>query len=112
MPFLFIPTYSLFQFFDTNIPELHGRTMPQEADVSFLVKQSRMLFSIRCPVLHGIPDISVQDHDPIYRHTDMIAIRHDLLAVPLTRRLDRLLMLLIHRAVRAKHAEFSGFSSI
>lgn len=62
--------------------------------MTFFVKQTRMLLSIRRTILHGIPNISIQDYDSIHRHTDMIAIRHDLFRIPFSNRLERFRMIL------------------
>ena len=68
--------------------------MAQEADVALLVEEARMLLMVGCAVLHGVADVTVDDHHAVQGDADVVAIGHDLLGVPLADRLHRLLMLL------------------
>ncbi len=56
--------------------------MSEEADMSFLVEESRVLFSISCSIFGRLADIPVQDHRSVQGDFNMIPVGNDLLIVP------------------------------
>ena len=87
--FLYLSQLSLLQFLDADVAEFHRRAMTQETDMSLLIEKTRMLLVICRAILRGLTDVTLQDNLSVNSHFNVITIGNDLLSVPLSRRLER-----------------------
>ena len=78
----------LFQFADTDIPEFHGRSVSQKADMAGFVEQSRMGFAVHRAVLRSLFQVAIHDDFAVEGDFDAVAVCHDLFHVPFARGLE------------------------
>ena len=82
------------ELLDADVAETDARTVSQQADVSLLVEESRVVASVHCVgilrrtvggdvvSLAGFADVAVENHLAVHRHRDPVAYGADLLDVP------------------------------